>query len=199
MKLILASASPRRKELMGLLRVPFEVRPTDIDETMDPELTPAQAVAQLSQRKAKAAGCGLGEIVIAADTIVVCEKKVQGKLTKVILGKPRSEEEACEMLSMLSGREHEVMTGVTVMNAGLSRTWTEVTKVRFRELTRQEILAYIATGEPMDKAGAYGIQGGAAMFCCGIVGDYYNVVGLPLCQVTQMVNTLAPKTIGVYS
>ena len=195
MQLILASASPRRKELMGLFRVPVQVRPVDIDETMDPNLTPTEAVARLSMRKAQAACPGLGEVVIAADTIVVCEKMVQGKPCSQILGKPHSQEEAYEMLSMLSGREHEVMTGVTVMNAGLSRTWTEVTKVRFRELSRKEILAYIATGEPMDKAGAYGIQGGAAKFCTGIQGDYYNVVGLPVCRVYQMVQALRPGLI----
>lgn len=195
MKLILASASPRRKELMGLFRVPFEVRPVDIDETLDPNLTPTQAVAELSMRKAKAARPAWGELVIAADTIVVCKKKVQGKPATLILGKPHDQEEAYEMLSMLSGREHEVMTGVTVTNGALTRTVTEVTKVRFRELTRKEKLAYIATGEPMDKAGAYAIQGGAAKFCTGIEGDYYNVVGLPVCQVYQMVQFLHPGLI----
>ena len=195
MSLILASASPRRKELLQMLGVSFEVRPADIDETIDSRLTPSEAVAQLSERKAKAVKRDWAEIVIAADTIVVCEKTVRGKPVRQILGKPHSEEEAYGMLSMLSGREHEVMTGVTVTNGGLTRTWTEVTKVRFREITHKEKLDYIATGEPMDKAGAYGIQGGAARFCTGITGDYYNVVGLPVCRVVQMVNALAPGSI----
>ena len=195
MKLILASASPRRRELLQMLGASFEVRPADVDETIDPRLTPTQAVAVLSERKAKAVKRDVGEIVIAADTIVVCKKMVRGKPEWLILGKPHSEEEAYEMLSMLSGREHEVMTGVTVTNGSLTRTWTEVTKVRFREITRKEKLDYIATGEPMDKAGAYGIQGGAARFCTGITGDYYNVVGLPVCRVVQMVNALAPGSI----
>lgn len=194
-KIVLASASPRRRELLNMLGVSFEVRVSDIDETVSPELTPTQAVARISMRKAEAAKPCLGEIVIAADTIVVCRKMVQGKPCTLILGKPHDQEEAYEMLSMLSGREHEVMTGVTVTNGPLTRTWTEVTKVRFREITRKEKLDYIATGEPMDKAGAYAIQGGAARFCTGITGDYYNVVGLPVCQVVQMVNALAPGSI----
>jgi len=174
MQLILASASPRRKELMGLYGVPFVIRAADIDETMDPSLSPCEEVGRVSRLKAMATPAGEEDVVVAADTIVVCQGKV--------LGKPRSEEEAVEMLSLLSGRDHQVMTGCTLRRGDRTMTFTEITDLHFRDLTAKEIERYVATGEPMDKAGAYGIQGGAALFCSRMVGDYYNVMGLPVCR-----------------
>ena len=188
MSLILASASPRRKELLGLFHVPFEIRVADIDETMDPEKAPFDEVARVSRLKALAVSRDSGDTVIAADTIVVCREKV--------LGKPHSEEEAKQMLRLLSGRDHQVMTGVTVVRGEESETFTEVTDIHFRELSDREIDAYVATGEPMDKAGSYGIQGGAALFCSHMVGDYYNVMGLPVCRLGQTLKRIAPEIQG---
>ena len=182
MSLILASASPRRKELLGLFRRPFEIRVADIDETMDPQKAPFDEVARVSRLKALAVGRQSDDTVIAADTIVVCEGKV--------LGKPHSEEEAVSMLRLLSGRDHQVMTGVTVVRGEAVQTFTEVTDLHFRELSEQEIREYVATGEPMDKAGSYGIQGGAALFCTRMVGDYYNVMGLPVCRLGQVLKAM---------
>ena len=173
MQLILASASPRRKELLGLFHVPFTVRVADIDETMDETKSPFEEVARVSCQKALAVERDFEDVVIAADTIVVCEGKV--------LGKPRSEAEAVSMLQLLSGRDHQVMTGCTVVRGDRTETFTEVTDLHFRDLSPKEIEHYVATGEPMDKAGSYGIQGGAALFCERMVGDYYNVMGLPVC------------------
>ena len=188
MSLILASASPRRKELLGLFRIPFSIRVADIDETMDMEKPPFDEVARVSRMKAAATPREADDIVVAADTIVVCEGRV--------LGKPRSEEEAVEMLRMLSGRDHQVMTGVTVAAGEQIESFTEVTDIHFRELSDKEIRAYVATGEPMDKAGAYGIQGGAALFCTRMVGDYYNVMGLPVCRLGQVLREMAPDLMG---
>ena len=184
MSLILASASPRRKELLGLFRIPFQIRVADIDETMDPEKSPFDEVARVSRLKALAIERQADDTVIAADTIVVCEGKV--------LGKPHSAQEASRMLHLLSGRDHQVMTGVTVVRADAVKTFTEVTDLHFRDLTDEEIAAYIATGEPMDKAGAYGIQGGAALFCQRLVGDYYNVMGLPVCRLGEVLREMNP-------
>ena len=188
MQLILASASPRRRELMGLYHVPFVIRAADIDETMDPNLAPADEVARLSRAKALAVPREAGDVVVAADTIVVCDSTV--------LGKPHSQEEAVAMLTMLSGRAHQVMTGITVLRDGEARTHTEITDIHFRPLSEEEIRAYVATGEPMDKAGSYGIQGGAALFCTGLEGDYYNVVGLPVCRLGQILREMAPDMMG---
>ena len=185
MELILASQSPRRKELLGLFGLPFVIRVADIDETMDENVPPYDEVARLSREKAVAVTRAQGDIVVAADTIVVCEDKV--------LGKPKSEEEANAMLSLLSGRDHQVMTGMTVLKDDLCLFCTEVTDIHFRELSQKEIAAYVATGEPMDKAGAYGIQGGAALFAEKMVGDYYNVMGLPVCKLRKMLSELAPE------
>lgn len=172
--LILASQSPRRKELMGLFHIPFTVRVADIDETMDPAKDPFHEVARVSRLKAEAISCEPGDIVIAADTIVVCQGQV--------LGKPADEADAFRMLRLLSGRAHQVMTGLTVLQKGRAVTCTEVADIHFRELSDKEIGDYIATKEPMDKAGAYGIQGGAALFADRLEGDYYNVMGLPVCR-----------------
>ena len=185
MQLILASASPRRQELLKLFGIPFVVRVADIDETMDPLAAPFEEVARVSRLKAQAVSQEDNDIIIAADTIVVCEGKV--------LGKPHSEAEAKAMLHLLSGRDHQVMTGCTILRGGTGETFTEVTDLHFRDLTGQEIARYVASGEPMDKAGAYGIQGGAALFCTHMVGDYYNVMGLPLCRLYQSLTRLAPE------
>ncbi len=182
MSLILASASPRRKELLSLFKRAFTIRVADIDETMDAAKAPYDEVARVSRMKALAVPREAGDTVIAADTIVVCEGKV--------LGKPRDEQDAFRMLSLLSGRDHQVMTGCTLLRGDRVETFTEVTDLHFRELTGEEIKAYIATGEPMDKAGAYGIQGGAALFCEKMVGDYYNVMGLPVCRLWQTLKAM---------
>ena len=141
-------------------------------------------VMQVIMAPVKAVGTGLAN-TIAADTIVVCCGKV--------LGKPRDAEDARRMLSLLSGRDHQVMTGCTVMRGSRAVTFTEVTDLHFRPLLPQEIRRYILTGEPMDKAGAYGIQGGAALFCQRMEGDYYNVMGLPLCRLGQVLRDMAPE------
>ena len=185
MQLILASASPRRRELLGLFGLPFVIRAADIDETMNPALPPEAEVARVSRLKALAVPREAEDVVIAADTIVVCGGRV--------LGKPHSHEEAAQMLRLLSGRDHQVMTGCTVRAPGGTETFTEITDLHFRQLTEAEIARYVASGEPMDKAGAYGIQGGAALFCQGIRGDYYNVMGLPVCRLGQVLKTLAPQ------
>ena len=185
MQVILASQSPRRKELMGLFHIPFSVQVPDVDETMDPTTPPAEAVAQVSRRKAEAVSRGADDVVIAADTIVVCDGN--------ILGKPRDEADASRMLHLLSGRDHQVMTGMTVLRGDQYRVCTEITDIHFRELSSREIEAYIRTGEPMDKAGSYGIQGGAALFAEKMVGDYYNVMGLPVCRLGQLLRELAPE------
>ena len=189
MNLILASQSPRRRELLGLTGLDFTVRVADIDETMDSEKAPFDEVSRVSRLKALAVERNEGDVVIAADTIVVCEGQV--------LGKPRDEADAFRILSLLSGRYHEVMTGMTVLRDDQIITHTEVTKIHFRELHPDEIRAYIASGEPMDKAGAYGIQGGAALFADEMVGDYYNVMGLPLCRLAMILRSLGLPVWGV--
>jgi septum formation protein len=151
---------------------------------MDPTLPPAQEVARVSLAKARAVERTEDDVVIAADTIVVLGDR--------LLGKPRDEAHAEEMLTALSGRAHQVMTGVTVLRGDRAITTTEITDIHFRELSTQEIRRYIATKEPMDKAGSYGIQGGAALFVEKLQGDYYNVMGLPVCRLLQMLRDLAP-------
>ena len=185
MSLILASQSPRRKELLGLLGIPFTIEVPKADETMEPEKDPAQQVAEVSRRKALATSAGEKDVVVAADTIVVCDGQ--------ILGKPKDRADAVRMLQMLSGRTHQVMTGMTVLRGDQCRTVTEVTDIHFRKLSEEEICRYVATKEPMDKAGGYGIQGGAALFAERLVGDYYNVVGLPVCRLWQLLGEIAPE------
>lgn len=184
MNLILASASPRRKELLEKFGVPFIIRAADIDETMDTAKSPYDEVGRVSRLKALATPAEAEDILIAADTIVVCEDKV--------LGKPKDAAEAADMLRLLSGRDHQVMTGCTVLRGEKSVTFTEVTDIHFRELSEKEIAKYVASGEPMDKAGSYGIQGFAAPFVSGIRGDYYNVMGLPVCRLLLLLRQLAP-------
>ena len=185
MNLILASASPRRQELLKLFGVPFTVRVADIDETMDLSRPAYDEVARVSRLKALAIPRQSDDVIIAADTIVVCEGRV--------LGKPRDEADAAATLRLLSGRDHQVMTGCTVLYGDKCETFTEVTDIHFRDLSENEIARYVASGEPMDKAGSYGIQGGAALFCTHMVGDYYNVMGLPLCRLGMVLRQMAPE------
>ncbi len=182
MEIILASQSPRRKELLSLLGIPFCVRVSDVDEKMDPALPAEQEVARVSKLKALAVKRTPEDVVIAADTVVVCDGSV--------LGKPRDAEDAKRMLRMLSGREHSVMTGLTVLKGDTCVSHTQITKLRFRELSEKEICRYVQSGEPMDKAGAYGIQGGAAVFVESLQGDYFNVVGLPVCRLYQIMEEI---------
>lgn len=182
MELILASASPQRRELLSRLGLEFTVMAAQADETLLPGLSPQEQVVRLSKIKAQAVRdsleCRAGQVIISADTVVVLEER--------ILGKPKDAAQAAQMLKALSGREHLVLTGVTVLSdAGLQHLCEE-TRVFFRPLTQTEITAYIHTGEPMDKAGAYGIQGYGALFVEKLIGDYYNVMGLPLCALGQM-------------
>ena len=185
MQLILASQSPRRKELLGLFHIPFTVRVADIDEAMDPSGAPYEEVGLVSRRKAHAIPREPGDVIIAADTIVVCCDR--------ILGKPQDQADAVKMLQLLSGRDHQVMTGVTVLTDRDCITFTDVTDIHFRPLSDKEICRYVATGEPMDKAGSYGIQGGAALFAEKMVGDYYNVMGLPVCRLWQVLQQAVPE------
>ena len=180
-KLVLASASPRRRELMSLLGVPFEIVVSNVTEVTDKLLPPEEMVKDLALQKARAVVENLDKgLVLGADTIVVIAAK--------ILGKPANEEEAFTMLKELSGQEHQVYTGIALVDkvSGGQEVAAEMTVVKFKELTDGEIRAYLATGEPFDKAGAYAIQGRAAVFIEGIKGDYYNVVGLPVYRLAQL-------------
>lgn len=181
MSIILASQSPRRRELLAQMGVPqFEVVPALGEEIASPGLSSAQLVEVLSRQKAEevAVQAGPDDVVIAADTVVAVDGAV--------LGKPRDPADAARMLSLLSGRAHTVYTGVTVRRGTFSRTAHEATQVRFRPLTQSEISAYIATGEPMDKAGAYGVQGLGALLVERLDGDFFNVMGLPVLRLSRM-------------
>lgn len=175
MNIILASGSPRRKELLAQMGLSFRVLCSDVDETVDKTLPPDEQVRLISRRKADATAelAGAEDLIVAADTVVALEGSV--------MGKPHSRTEAVEMLSRLSGKTHEVYTGFTLRQGERVVTEVECTAVTFRALTGEEIEAYVDTGEPMDKAGAYGIQGLGSMLVRGIRGDYFNVMGLPVC------------------
>ena len=179
-RIILASQSPRRRELLGQMGFSFTVRPAKGEELPHPELTPAQLVEELARQKALevSAEAASDDVVVAADTVVAIDGKV--------LGKPHDKVHAAQMLSALSGREHTVYTGVAVKRGETLLVEHEATQVRFRPLTEREIDLYIQTGEPMDKAGSYGIQGYGALLVEGIRGDYFNVVGLPICRLGRM-------------
>ena len=190
MKIILASQSPRRRELLARMGLEqFEIRPASGEETASPDLPPARLVEELSRQKALeiARTGGAQDVVIAADTVVAADGRV--------LGKPHSREEAREMLRLLSGRTHTVYTGVTVRQGDRERTGHEATDVVFRPLTPEEIDAYVDTGEPMDKAGAYGIQGRGCVLVEGIRGDYYNVMGLPVCRLYEILREFGVETL----
>ena len=181
--LVLASASPRRRELLGRFRVPFEVDPAVGPEVIPPQAGPGDIVKALSLAKAReTAQRHPGALVIGADTVVA--------LDDTVLGKPADAADAARMLRALSGRAHKVYTGVSLVRDGETVSRAVETAVYFRPLTEREIQAYIATGEPMDKAGAYGIQGLASLFVEKIEGDYFNVVGLPLCALGEMLETM---------
>lgn len=179
-RLILASASPRRHEILLTAGIPHEIRAAHADETLPPDIDPASAVEMLSARKASAAlaEAGKDEIILAADTVV--------SLNGRILGKPADEADARQMLLALSGRTHAVYTGITVTDGTVTVSAHEKTVVRMREILPDEIDAYIASGDPLDKAGAYGIQSLAGIFVSGLDGDYFNVVGLPLCRTARI-------------
>ena len=190
MRIILASGSPRRRELLEMLKVEnLEIIPAKGEEADHPELSPPQLVMELSRCKAAEIAPADEEdtITIGADTIVVLDGKV--------MGKPSNEGEAAEMLRSLSGRSHTVYTGVTVIRGSRVLSRAEETKVHFRSLSEREIEAYIATGEPMDKAGAYGAQGLASLFVEALEGDFFNVMGLPLCTLGIMLKELGVNLI----
>jgi septum formation protein len=179
--LILASASPRRADLLAAAGFEFVVRPVEIDEQPRDGETPVDYVLRLAREKAAAAAAAnpvSGEVVIAADTSVV----VDGQ----ILGKPVDDEDACRMLRLLSGREHEVLTGVAIRRDGREASAVASTCVQFLPLTTEEITWYVASGEPRDKAGAYAVQGLASRFVEQIRGSYANVVGLPVALVHRL-------------
>jgi len=177
--LVLASASPRRREILRRAGIPFRARPVQVDEAVRPGETPRRHVRRLAREKAQAAGRP-GENVLGADTVVVIDD--------YILGKPRDARDAARMLRLLSGRVHRVLKGLCLLTPQGSRAEVVETRVWFRRLTRAEIAAYVASGEPFDKAGAYGIQGLASKFVERIDGCYYNVVGLPVSQVYAMLS-----------
>jgi septum formation protein len=181
-QLILASQSPRRKMLLEQLGLTgFLIRPARGPEPLPAEnLSPAEAVRAIALAKGRevAATARPGELVLAADTMVC--------LDGALLGKPRDEAEAVDMLTQLSGAKHTVYTGVALFLDGKIHTGVEATDVFFRPLSPEEIQAYVATGEPMDKAGSYGLQGLASVFVRRIEGDMYNVIGLPLCRVAEL-------------
>ena len=188
-RIILASQSPRRRQLLGQIGVRnFEVLVPQADETYDPDLSPEEIVSSICRKKAEAARALAGDpdaIIITADTMVF--------LGDLRLGKPRDQVDAFTMLSALSGHTHQVRTGVTVSRGERMETRTETTAVTFRPLTQDEIWGYIRSGEPMDKAGAYGAQGKAALFVSRIEGDYFNVMGLPLFLLGGMLSDFGVK------
>ena len=176
---ILASASPRRQELLKLIFDDFSVMPADIDETVRKSIELTQYPEYLALKKSRhiAEKNSIDDIVIGSDTGVFIDD--------LMLGKPENEQQAKEMLKMLSGRTHKVITGCSVFYKGMNISFSEVTEVEFYHLTDDEIDEYVATGEPMDKAGAYGIQGKGALLVKKITGDYYNVMGLPVGALKQ--------------
>ena len=182
MKIILASASPRRKILLEQLGLDFIIKPSEIDETKFNLNNPIKLVQKLSYLKADDVYSSKEEIVIAADTVVSKDD--------LVLGKPADKDEARKMLKSLSNTTHEVISGITIIAGGEVRTSYERTNVTFKKLTNQEIDDYIATGEPLDKAGAYGIQAKGAVLVKKIDGCFYNVVGLSLYRVVEMMKEL---------
>jgi septum formation protein len=185
-RVVLASGSPRRHELLNLIGIAHEVRPANIDETMRPRETPRRHAERLAREKASAVAKRDPDLItIGADTIVVINRKV--------LGKPKDTDDAARMLAMLSGREHVVTTAVAVSRGKKLRSAVEEVRVRFRRLREDEIEAYIATGEPMDKAGAYGIQGFGATIVERIEGDYFSVMGLPVVRLIGLLRDVGVR------
>jgi septum formation protein len=189
-KIILASASPRRKELLEKIGLKFEVEPGDINEELQSDLPPQELAKKLSQEKALAVSKKYSDaIIIAADTIGVFEGK--------IVGKPRTSTEATKMLRMLNGKSHLVVTGFTIIDTKTGKTVSKSveTTVYFRKLTEAEIDAYVKTGEPLDKAGGYALQGLGALIVEKITGDFYNVIGLPLSALVESLKTFGVKVL----
>jgi septum formation protein len=177
-RLILASGSPRRKELLTQANLTFEISTSNVSEKMTEIMPPNDLVQQLALRKAKAVACNKQtDVVLGADTVVVFENK--------ILGKPQNATEAKSMLKLLSGKTHEVYTGCAIINGEMEYTFYEGTEVTFWDLSDKDITWYVATKEGFDKAGGYGIQGLGGLHVKKINGDYYNVVGLPLSRVIR--------------
>ena len=190
-KIVLCSASPRRQELLRRIGITdFDIRVPETEESYPEGLSPRQIVEYISREKADAAArlCTAEEIVITADTMVF--------LDEARLGKPRDEADALRMLTALQGRHHTVCTGVTLRQGDHVVTESEATEVIFRPASERELLAYIATGEPMDKAGAYGIQGKGSLLVEGIRGDFFNVMGLPLLRLSQMLQQFGITCLG---
>ncbi len=185
-RVVLASGSPRRHELLSLIGIQHEVRPANIDESLKPRETPHRHAERLAREKAGAVATRDPNLItIGADTIVVVNRK--------ILGKPASVEQAGAMLRQLSGREHKVVTAIAIARGKKLRSAVEEVLVRFRKLRQDEIDAYIATGEPMDKAGAYGIQGYGATIVECVNGDYFSVMGLPLARLVRLLRDVGIK------
>lgn len=177
-KVILASTSPRRKELMSLLDIPFSIQAKEVDESFDQHLTPAEVVQYLAEKKAKIIlEVNSDSVVIGSDTLVVFENE--------IIGKPTCTENAIEILQKLSGKTHQVYTGVAILKEKRTDVFYEVTDVTFFEITQEEIEWYVNTGEPKDKAGAYGIQGYGSTLVEKINGDYFTIVGLPVSKLKR--------------
>lgn len=178
-KIVLASASPRRKELISLITESVEIRPAECDETLPDGIGAKEAVEYLSKIKNDAAKSisAHDELIISADTVVAVSNE--------ILGKPADKEDARRMIKLLSGRTHQVYTGVTISYKENAVTFSEKTDVSFFDLTDDEIESYVSSSEPYDKAGAYGIQGKASLLVSGINGDYFNVVGLPVARLNR--------------
>lgn len=182
-RVVLASGSPRRRELLTLIGIRHEVHPADVDETYLAGEEPREHAERLARAKAaKVSGLEKDAFVIGADTIVVVDDAV--------LGKPRDKRDASRMLSLLSGRSHVVMTAVAAAYAGRILSSVEIVGVTFRDLTGGEIDSYIATDEPMDKAGAYGIQGYGATIVRRVEGDFFAVMGLPLVRLVELMKEL---------
>ncbi len=183
-RLILASASPRRREILSRFGLPFDIIPADADESVPDGMDVRDVVEMLAARKCDAVCALQGDmdyIVISSDTVVSCDG--------AILGKPADETEARAMLRMLSGREHEVYSGYAISDGVKKIVGAEATSVRFRELSDADIDAYIATKEPFDKAGGYGIQSLGCVFVSGIDGDYYNVMGFPIFKIARVLES----------
>ncbi|HXN76215.1 MAG TPA: Maf family protein [Gemmatimonadaceae bacterium] len=185
-RVVLASGSPRRRDLLNLIGIEHEVRPANIDETMRLREAPRRHAERLAREKASAVAMRDPDLItIGADTVVVINRKV--------LGKPADADDAARMLRMLSGREHTVITAVAVSRGRKLRSAIEEVRVKFRRLRDDEIEAYVATGEPMDKAGAYGIQGYGATIVERIEGDYFAVMGLPLMRLVGLMRDVGVR------
>lgn len=183
MKIILASGSPRRKELLSYITEDFEVSVSDVEEIIPENMKPLEASEYLAELKAKSVAEKYPDsLVIGCDTSVILDDE--------IMGKPSDEKQCREYLEKLSGKVHIVATGCCLILNGFSRKFTELTKVYFRKLSDSEISDYIATGEPFDKAGGYGIQGKGSLFIEKIEGDFFNVVGLPVCRLNTEISLM---------